>query len=227
MLKIMEMPETERPRERLIAQGSGALSNQELLALLVGSGRQGESAMALAARVLGLDGSGLRFLAAATPEELSRIPGIGDAISCRIAAATELGRRLAMATAAGRIRCTAPEDIAALFMEDLRYETKEVFKILLLNSRGEVMGKELISVGNITGSIVDARDVYKPAIKRGAASIVLVHNHPSGDPTPSAADISATEKMVQAGDVLGIRVMDHIIIGDGRFVSFRRKKLMG
>jgi DNA repair protein RadC len=226
MLKMMEMPQTERPRERLITQGSAALSNQELLALLVGSGRQGESAMAIAARVLGLDGSGLRFLAAATPEELSRIPGIGDAIACRIAASAELGRRLAMTGNVGRIRCTAPEDIAALFMEDMRYEAKEVFKILLMNSRGEVMGKELISVGNITGSIVDARDVFRPAIKRGAASIVLVHNHPSGDPSPSGADISATEKMVRAGEVLGVRVTDHIIIGDGRFVSFRRKKLI-
>jgi DNA repair protein RadC len=226
MLKMMEIPECERPRERLIAQGSAALSNQELLALLVGSGRRGESAMALAARVLGLDGSGLRFLAVATPEELSRISGIGDAIACRIAAATELGRRLAMTGAGGRIRCTAPEDIAALFMEDLRYETKEVFKILLLNTRGESMGKELISVGNITSSIVDARDVFKPAIRRGAASIVLVHNHPSGDPSPSPADISATEEMVQAGEILGVRVIDHIIIGDGRFISFRRKKLI-
>jgi DNA repair protein RadC len=226
MPRIKELPKSERPRERLISLGAKALSNQELLALLIGSGVKGESAMALALRVLGSTDEGVVWLNSASVEELSRIKGIGDAVACRISAAAELGRRIAESGTAERRSFDSPEDIASLFMEDLRYEKNEQFKILLLNVRGEMMGRELVSAGCISSSIVDAREVFRPAVRRGAAGIVLVHNHPSGDPSPSPQDIEVTKNLIKAGDVLGVQVLDHLIIGDRRFVSFRREKLI-
>jgi DNA repair protein RadC len=223
---IMELPEAERPREKLRSQGSGSLSNIELLAILIGNGRGEDSAMDLASKVLALNENGIFFLSTASPEELERIAGIGEAKACRIAAAAEFGRRLSRRDKGTKTRFGAPEDIAALFMEDMRRETRELFQILLLNTRGEMMGKELVSAGNITSSIVDPRDVFKPAIRRGAASIVLVHNHPSGNPEPSGADIEATRRIVDAGKLLDVKVLDHLIIGDGIFVSLKRIKLM-
>jgi DNA repair protein RadC len=194
--------------------------------LLIGSGVKGESAMALALRVLGYTDEGVVWLRTASPEELSRIAGIGDAIACRISAAAELGKRMSEGRSAGRVRFDSPDDIASFFMEDLRYEKNELFKVLLFNVRGEMMGRELVSAGNISSSIVDAREVFRPAVRRGAASIVLVHNHPSGDPSPSPQDIEVTDGLVEAGNVLGVKVLDHLIIGDGRYLSFRREALM-
>jgi DNA repair protein RadC len=226
MPRIKELPRSERPRERLISLGARALSNQELLALLIGSGVKGESAMTLALRVLGQTDEGVVWLNSASVEELSRIRGIGDAIACRISAAIELGKRMAECWAAERLSFNSPDDIAALFMEDLRYEKNEMFKILLLNVRGEMIGRELVSSGCISSSIVDAREVFRPAVRRGAAGVVLVHNHPSGNPTPSPQDVEVTKRLVAAGEVLGVNVLDHLIIGDRCFVSFRRENLM-
>ncbi|MDR1496238.1 MAG: DNA repair protein RadC [Clostridiales Family XIII bacterium] len=226
MPRIKELPQSERPRERLISHGAGALSNQELLALLIGSGVKGESAMALALNVLGHTDEGIAWLRIASSEELSRITGIGAAIACRISAAVELGKRMSENRVAERIRFDSPDDIALFFMEDLRYEKNERFKVLMFNVRGEMMGRELISVGSISSSIVDAREVFRPAVRRGAASVVLVHNHPSGDPSPSPQDIDVTVRLVDAGEVLGVKVLDHLIIGNGCFTSFRRKGLM-
>jgi DNA repair protein RadC len=226
MPRIKELPQSERPRERLISLGAGALSNQELLALLIGSGVRGESAMALASRVLASTDEGVVWIQTASSEELSQICGIGRAIACRILAAAELGKRMSAGGRANRVRLTSPEDTASLFMEEMRYSKNEVFRILLLNVRGEMTGKETVSSGSICSSIVDAREVFRPAVRRGAASIVLVHNHPSGDPEPSPQDIAVTKELVGAGDILGIKVIDHLIIGDGCFVSFRRNGLM-
>jgi DNA repair protein RadC len=226
MSRIKELPRSERPREKLIAFGARALSNQELLAVLIGCGVKGESAMGLAFKVLGAADEGIVWLQTASPEELSRITGIGDAVACRISAAAELGRRISESKVAQRVRFDSPEDIALLFMEDMRYAKNEIFKILLLNVRGEMMGRELVSSGLINSSIVDAREVFRPAVRRGASSIVLVHNHPSGNPSPSPQDIEVTQSLTEAGRVLGIKVLDHLIIGDGCFTSFRRENLI-
>jgi DNA repair protein RadC len=223
---IKELPEAERPREKLRAQGSGSLSNTELLAILIGNGSGEDSAMDLASKILTLNENGIFYLSTASTEELACIAGIGEAKACRIAAAAELGRRISRGSGSAKTRFGAPEEIAALFMEDMRRETRELFQILLLNVRGEMMGKELVSVGNIQGAIVDPRDVFKPAIRRGAASIILVHNHPSGNPEPSGADIEATRRIVDAGKLLDVKVLDHLIIGDGIFTSLKRIKLM-
>ena len=226
MPKIMEIPKNERPREKMFRGGSGTLSNQELLAILIGSGTKDESSLAIASRLLSQSEYGIRYLSSACPEELMLISGIGESIACRIAATVELGKRLAMSRADDSICFESPDDIAALFMEEMRYLKQEAFKILLINSRGESMGKELISMGGLTKSMADPRDIFRIAIKRGAASIVLVHNHPSGNPTPSGLDVEATLKIIESGKLLGIQVVDHIVIGDGNYISMRRKKLI-
>jgi DNA repair protein RadC len=226
MPKIIDLPEGERPRERLAAHGADALSNAELLAILIGSGRPGGSALDLAARILAKNDEGVAYLAGASVEELRSVHGVGEATACRIAAAAALGRRIAGMGSRELRQITSPEAIVALFMEDMRHEKQENFRILLLNVKNEIIGKETVSVGNISSSIVDARDVFRPAIRRGAASIVLVHNHPSGNPEPSNADIEVTKCICEAGDVLGIKVMDHLIIGNGRFVSMKKRNLL-
>jgi DNA repair protein RadC len=206
--------------------GADALSNAELLAILIGSGQGKASALDLAAKVLAGDDRGIAYLATASVEELQHTPGVGCATACRIAAAAAIGRRMTAARGRDVIQFSCPEDIVSLFMDEMRHETQEVFRILLLNIRNEMIGRETVSVGNISSSIVDPRDVFKPAIRRGAAGIVLVHNHPSGNPEPSEQDVDVTEHICKAGEILGIRVMDHLIIGDGNFVSMKKRKLI-
>ena len=226
MPMIKELPKVERPREKMMERGSDALSNTELIALLIGNGQKNESAMVLASKIIAMRDDGINYLSSARPEELMKISGVGIAKACSIVAAVELGKRLSSSGGKVKLKFGSPEDVAALFMEEMRQETKEYFSILLLNTRNEMIGKELISIGNITSSIVDPRDVFKPAVKRGAASIVLVHNHPSGNPEPSDADLLVTERLIQAGELLEIKVLDHIILGDGRFVSLKKRKLI-
>ncbi len=223
---IKELPYSERPRERMLSQGAGMLSNTELLAILIGTGTRNESAMSLAEQIISKEEEGLHFLGSAVPQELSEISGVGEAKSCQIAAAIELGKRLATKPRAKRLNIGSPEDIASIFMEEIRYHKKESFKILLLNKKNEIISVEDISTGNIDTSIVDPREVFNPAIRKSAGSIVLVHNHPSGNPEPSNADIKVTERIKKAGEILDIKVVDHIIIGDGTFISFKRKKLI-
>ena len=223
---IKELPFGERPRERMLKHGAGMLSNTELLAILIGTGTKNESAMSLAERIISKEEEGLHFLGSAVPQDLSVIPGVGEAKSCKIAAAIELGKRLSSGPKAKRSHVSSPEDIASLFMEKMRYLKKESFMVLLLNTKNEVMSTEDISTGNINSSIVDPREVFNPAIRKSAAAIALAHNHPSGNPEPSDMDIKVTKKLTKAGELLDIKVIDHIVIGDGTFVSFKRKKLM-
>jgi DNA repair protein RadC len=138
----------------------------------------------------------------------------------------ELGRRIATEPRNRRVHIGSPQDVAELFMEELRPLKKECFKALLLNIKNEIIAIEGISVGNVNASMADPREVFRPAVKRGAASLVLVHNHPSGNPEPSDADIAITERLAEAGELLGIKVVDHLILGDGAFVSLRQKRLI-
>ncbi|MDR1571108.1 MAG: DNA repair protein RadC [Clostridiales Family XIII bacterium] len=226
MTLIKELPELERPREKLRMLGAGRLSNSELLAILLGTGTKDTPATALADRILSMCGSSLAWLSDCSPEELSKLQGIGMAKSCQIVAAAELGRRIASSPKTRRARMGEPEDIAELFLEDMRYLKNERFKALLMNIKSEMLAIEDISSGNINTSLVDAREVFRPAIRRGAAFVALIHNHPSGNPTPSGADIEITGQLVEAGELLGIRVVDHIIVGDGTYVSMKRDGFM-
>jgi DNA repair protein RadC len=226
MTLIKEMPELERPREKMRLLGVGKLSNSEILAVLLGTGTRAQSATALADRILSMTSDGIAYLSECTLEELARISGVGAAKACRIAAAVELGKRLATNPKDKRIRIASPQEVAELFMETMRHLKQECFRVLLLNVKNEIMAIEEVSVGNLNSSVADPREVFRPAIRRGSASVILAHNHPSGNPEPSGADIEATKRLTEAGELLGIKVIDHIIVGDGTFVSMRQSKLL-
>ncbi len=221
-LTIKDLPEQERPREKLKLLGAEALSNAELLAVLLGTGTRRESAVELAVRLLSISG-GLRSLMDLSFEEMVQVKGVGLAKAVQIKAAFELGRRLATTPREDQGRITNPRLAAELFMEDLRYKKKEYFFLLLLNTKNQVISREEISVGSLSSSIVHPREIFTIPVRKSAASIILVHNHPSGDPTPSQEDLEVTRRLVEGGQILGIAVQDHIIIGDGCYISFKEK----
>lgn len=222
-MKLRELPAWEKPREKLLREGVGSLSNTEILAVLLGTGTRTKTAMDLAGEILSLDPDGIRFLSDCSPEELRRPAGMGDAKICTILAAAELGRRIA----ASRIRrfgqVGSPEEIAQIYMEIMRYHRKEHFLCILLNARGDIIEETEVSVGDISSAVAEPREVFIAAIRRNASAVIFLHNHPSGDPTPSREDRATTERLVEAGKLLGIPVLDHIIIGDGVYVSMKKE----
>ncbi|NOU96023.1 DNA repair protein RadC [Paenibacillus sp. LMG 31456] len=224
-LTLRDVPNDERPRERMMQYGAQALSNAELLAILLRTGTYQESAVHLAQRMLSQSG-GLRSLVDMSLEQLTEIKGIGKAKGLQVQAGIELGRRLARTAMKDTVTVRSPKDAADLLMEELRYLQKEHFVCLFLNTKNHVIGQETLSMGSLNASIVHPREVFRAAIKRSSASIICVHNHPSGDPTPSPEDIQMTQRLVEAGDIVGIDVLDHIVIGDQRFVSLKEQGLM-
>lgn len=230
-LTIKDLPPESRPRERLVKLGAQALATSELIALLLGTGSQTETALQLAQRLLagncpGLPGSGLRALQDASVEELSKIRGIGLAKATRIKAALELGRRLVAETQDARPVIKSPQAAAALVMEEMRYLDREHFRILLLSTKNHVIALETGFVGSLNSSLVHPRELFRTCVRRSAAAIILIHNHPSGDPTPSEEDIQLTRRLCQCGSLLGIDVLDHIIIGDGVYFSMKEKGII-
>lgn len=218
--RIKEWPAPERPRERLRAVGPAALSVRELIAILVGSGRPGRSAVEIAGDLLAGAGGSLRRLSVAAPEELAQTPGVGAAVATRLAAALELGRRLAREAPEERARIRGPRDLYERCAPDLRDLQHEEFRVLLLNTQHAVTREVLVTRGILDASVVHPREVFGPAVAERAAAVILVHNHPSGDPAPSPEDREVTRHLAEAGRILGIPVVDHVIIGDGRYVSF-------
>ncbi|MEW6307645.1 MAG: DNA repair protein RadC [Bacillota bacterium] len=224
-LRLADLPTEERPRERLLAYGAEALSNTELLALLIGGGVAGQNALDLAARVLVLGQGSLRQLRSLSVEELSAVKGIGEARAARLKAAVELGRRVAAGE--GRrpiVKC--PGDAHDVVKEDLKYQDREHFRIIMLNTKHHVLCTEVVSIGSLASSIVHPREIFKTAIRRNAAAVILAHNHPSGDPTPSPEDLEVTRRLTEAGSLLGIEVLDHIIVGDNSYTSLREQGLI-
>ncbi len=221
---IKELPVEERPRERLIRHGAAILSNAELLAILLRTGTKSESAISLAYRIL-IQEQGLRYLVDSDTNQLSAINGIGTAKAAQIKAAIELGKRLATFELGVDKPVKCPQDVADLLMEEMRYLKKEHMKLVLLNIKCNLISVEEVSVGSLNASIVHPREVFNPAIRKSSASIIMVHNHPSGDPTPSNEDAAITMRISEAGKLLGIELVDHIIIGDGRYISMKEKGL--
>ena len=221
---IKELPPEERPRERLLRYGAGVLSNAELLAILLRTGTRKESAISLAHKILAKE-QGLRYLIDSDTEQLSSISGIGQAKAAQLKAAIELGRRLSNYELGVDKPVKCPRDVADLLMEEMRYLKKEYMKLVLLNIKCNLISVEEISIGSLNASIVHPREVFNPAIRKSSASIIMVHNHPSGDPTPSSEDIAITARIFEAGKLLGIELADHIIIGDGRYTSMKEKGL--
>lgn len=218
---MKELPIDDRPREKLINNGAAALTDSELLAILIGSGTQEKSALDIA-RDLTADNGILKNIALVHDvKELAKTKGLGRAKAALIIAALELGRRIASAEPLVRDSITSPEDGVALLMPRLRYESKEHFLVVLLNSKNKVLDVEQISEGSLNSSVVHPREVFAPAVLHHAAAILTAHNHPSGDPTPSKEDKDLTNTLVQAGKYMGIPVLDHIIIGDAKYFSFK------
>ncbi len=221
-ITIKELPADERPRERLLKYGVEVLSNAELLAILIRTGIKNESAISLSYRVIN-QYEGLRFLANCTIQELSKINGIGIAKAAQLKAAVELGKRISNTGGLTEVFVKCPKDAAKLLMEDMRYLKKEYMKAILLNIKCGLISIEDISIGNLNSSIVHPREVFVPAVKKSSASIIIAHNHPSGDPTPSSDDINITKRIIEAGKIIGIEMVDHIIIGDGRYLSLKEE----
>lgn len=222
MLKIREMPAAERPRERILLRGVSAVQNRDLIAVLLNSGTRTMSALGLADRLLAEFGT-LPALAEASIEELSSIPGIGEAKAVRISAACELGRRISSVPATERPLVRSAADVARLLQGQMRFLDREKFLTVLLDTKHRVIGMPTISVGHLNGALVHPREVFKAAIRRSSAAIILVHNHPSGDPTPSQEDILVTRRLIEAGQLLGIEVLDHVILGGHRYTSLRQE----
>nr|WP_303621460.1 DNA repair protein RadC [Paucisalibacillus globulus] len=221
-IMIKDVPKEDRPRERLLNLGASHLSNQELLAILLGSGTKEESVMALSNRLL-MHFEGLKLLKDATIEELTAIKGIGSAKGVLILSALELGKRLSQYKPNERYVIRSPEDGADYVMEELRNLNQEHFVVLFLNTKNQIIHRQTIFIGSLNASIVHPREVFREAVKRSAASIIVAHNHPSGDPTPSQEDIHVTRRLAESGKMIGIELLDHLVIGDRKFVSLKEK----
>ncbi|MDF2725173.1 MAG: repair protein RadC [Paenibacillus sp.] len=222
---MRDVPQEERPRERMLRSGAQALSNAELLAILLRTGTVNESAISLAQRLL-VEAGGLRKLLEMDVSQLTALKGIGNAKALQVQAGIELGKRLMRTAQPETVTIRSPRDVALLLSEELRYLQKEHFVCLFLNTKNHVIGQETLSIGSLDASIVHPREVFRAAIKRSSASLICVHNHPSGDPTPSPEDVDITRRLVEAGSIIGIEVLDHVIIGDVKNSSLKELGLM-
>jgi DNA repair protein RadC len=218
--RMREVPATERPRERLALRGPGGLSSAELIALLWGAGSAGRSAVDLAEEALARH-EGLTGLARATDVELEALPGIGRARAAQLTAAFELGRRLLADWPTGRWSIRSPRDIADRLVLQMGRLEREELRVVLLNTKNVVLRVATVYQGNVASSLVRVGELYRDAVRLNASGLILVHNHPSGDPTPSPDDLHLTAEALAAGRLLDIQLLDHLVIGHDAFVSLR------
>jgi len=220
-LMVKELSPDERPRERLKLRGPGSLSDGDLLAIILNTGIRGETVTAVAQRILAEQG-GLRGLFQLDVTELAKIRGLGDAKAVKLKAALELGRRLAALSPDQRPQITAPDDVVNLVEIEMAALEQEQLRVVLLNTKHQVIGIKTVYQGSVNQAQVRVAEVFRDAVRQNAPAIVAVHNHPSGDPTPSAADVALTAELVRGGTLLDIDLLDHLIIGQGRWMSLRR-----
>lgn len=223
---IKDLPKSERPREKLLAHGPDVLSNAELLAVIIRTGTGAETAIEVSTRLLGMDNRGIRYLLDASFNDLTKIKGIGECKAAQIIAAIELGKRIKRIGYYDKVRVTSPEIVAEVLMDEMSCLNKEHFRTVILDTKNQIICIENISIGTLNASIVHPRDVFKAAIKNNGNSVILVHNHPSGDTTPSSEDINITKRLVEGGNLMGIKVLDHLIVGNGTYLSMKEKNLM-
>ncbi len=221
-LSVKAMPDEERPRERLLKQGATALADRELLAIILRTGTAEENALDLARRLLSSYG-GLEGLARVEAAQLLAEPGIGPAKAAQVLAALELGRRVATLTPEARPQVTSPADAARLLVPMLAYQSQEHFVILYLDTRHRLLDQETLYRGSLNSAPARTAEVFRGAVRRNCAAILVAHNHPSGDPEPSLEDIRFTERLIEAGQLLEIEVLDHLIIGANRYISLRER----
>ncbi len=225
-LTVKELPLDDRPREKLLLRGSQNLSDAELVAILLRTGKKGKSVLEIARELISIEGN-LAMLATKTVDSLQKVSGIGKDKAATLAAAFELSRRiLSQAKWFSNQKVTSPQEIADIFIPLLRDDTKERFIVICLNSSNKIIKHETISIGNLNSSVVHPREIFKVAIDSSSASIILIHNHPSGNPEPSSEDIRITQKIVESGKILDIPVFDHLIIAGDTYTSFVEKKLI-
>ncbi len=224
-ITIKQMPAGERPRERLLRVGPGALSSAELMSIILRTGVRGQSALSLANSVLQTFG-GIRGIASTSTHDLATHRGIGPAKAVQVRAAIELGRRAFMLEPEDLVRIDGPHDVAELIVGDMRYLDREHFRVVILNAKNKVEDVVTISIGCLDSSLAHPREVFKECVRRNCARVILAHNHPSGDPTPSDADIAITRRLASCGLILGIEVLDHIIVGDNRYESLKELGFM-
>lgn len=223
-LSIKELPLCERPYEKLESYGSEQLSNAELLAVILKTGTKEYTAVEIAQLILKKSADGrLSSLNDLSLEQLRQVKGVGRVKAIQIRAVLELSKRIATSDGILRRTIKSSNDACSLMMEEMRYLKKEVFKAILLDTKNQVQKVVTVSIGSLNASIVHPREVFSEAVKCGSNSIIFVHNHPSGDPTPSEEDIGTTQRLNQAGSILGIKVLDHIIFGDGRYISLKER----
>lgn len=221
-LKMKELPTLERPYEKLEIYGAEMLSNAELLAIIIKTGNKKETAVALAQKILNLDKNynknDLRFLQDISIEELMAIKGIGKVKAIQIKAVSEIAKRITKPTT-NKIKINNTKDVAELVMSELRYEKREIAKVIILNNKNIVLRIVNISLGGSNFACIEPKDVLAEAIKMQAPKIILIHNHPSGDPRPSKGDYRVTDRIYECADLMGIELLDHVVIGDGTYES--------
>jgi len=221
------LPELERPYEKCERLGAGSLSDAELLAVLLRTGSRGENVLDLSRRILYYAGEdGILGIHHFTIERLKRMKGIGRVKAVQMVCISEFAKRLAKARACEMLQFTCPASIAKYYMEDMRHERQEVMKLLMLNSKSRLIGESDISKGTVNASLITPRELFIEALQKNAVSIIILHNHPSGDPSPSREDRLITERIRQAGDLIGIELLDHIVIGNNCYISFSEQGLL-
>lgn len=226
---MKDLPKEERPYEKCLAKGAGALSDSELLAIILRTGGKGTSCVSLAAQVLKLAGEhyqGLLGLHHLTIGELMEIPGVGEVKAVQLKCIGELSKRMARMDALQRLSFQNPSSIAEYYMEQLRHEEQELLLCMMLDSRNHLLGEQMMSKGTVNGTLLSPRELFLEALRFHAVNLILVHNHPSGDPSPSTADISITRKIFHAGELLDIHLLDHIIIGNRSYISMKEERLV-
>lgn len=223
MPKIKDIPKFERPREKLIKKGAQALHKKELLAIILRTGIKGKNVLQIAQDILSKYGD--KKLTDVSYKELRNMHGVGPSKAAQIMAAIELGKRLHREKAEKEVFINSPEDILKE-IEHIKENKKENFVVLYLDARNKLIYKETVSIGTLNANLVHPREVFEPAVRNLAAQVILAHNHPSGDPEPSEDDLEITKRLIEAGKILGIEVIDHIIITKTGFISFKEKKLL-
>ena len=221
-MKIKEIPQSERPYEKLEMYGAQALSNAELLAIIIKNGTKEESSGMLAQKILSMQKrtqDSLRFLQDISIKEFMSIKGIGKIKAIQLLAVCELTKRISRPIKNFNVQIKSPQDVADLLINELKYEKREIVKVLMLNAKNNILKIQDIALGGTSFAVFEIKDVLKEAIKIGAPKIILVHNHPSGDPTPSHDDIELTQKLEQVSKMLEIELLDHVVIGDGKYKS--------
>ncbi|MBM6859675.1 DNA repair protein RadC [Clostridium saudiense] len=225
-IKINDIPKNERPMERLLKYGANDLTNAELLAVLLRSGTRGENIISLSTRLLSEVG-GLDGLLYINLEEIKKLKGIKDVKACQIVAMMELFKRFrTLRSQTNDFKVSCPKDISELLINEMNNLNQEVLKLILLNTKNYVIGVKDVFKGSLNTSIVHPREIFREAVQRRSANIIICHNHPSGDPTPSKEDINITLRIKQCGDLMGIKLLDHIIIGNNNYISLKEKGII-